>query len=359
LPQTEEPPSANEAEVSLFGPGRGEAIAVHLGNGDWILVDSCLDADRRPAALAYLERIGISPAQVVLVVATHWHDDHIGGLAEVIGACGQADFAYSGALRTDEFHALVGAFAERSQMQSSGVAEFAEITRILAGEQRTLKLAIESRRLWSRAAPEPSAEVEALSPCDAAIARSQQALAALLPMENTSKRAVPAPRPNHASVVLSVSVGDARLLLGADLEETADPNSGWTALLDGSQLAAPASVFKVPHHGSPNADQPRVWAEALRENSWALIAPFVRGRHRLPADADKTRILGRTNRAFLTAPTDRAQRMRSAPVQKMLEELKAHPVNIDPPMGQVRLRSDAGVEDGWSVDLFGSAFQLT
>lgn len=360
MPEIELPPSATEAEVSLFGPGRGEAIAVHLGHGEWMLVDSCLDAEQQPATLSYLASIGVSTEQVVLVVATHWHDDHIGGLAEVVRACSSADFAYSGALRTGEFHALVGAFSERSRIKSSGVSEFAEITRILkVRKERSMKLALESRRLWFRAGPLPSASVDALSPCDAAVERSQQALAELLPKENTNKRAVVAPGPNHSSVVLSVAFGEARLLLGADLEETTDPKTGWSALLDRCDVSEPASVFKVPHHGSPNGEQPRVWEEALDDQPWALVAPFVWGRHRIPGAADQKRLSDRTERAYLTAPVDRRARRRSRAVETTLEEIKAKPVYIDPPMGQVRLRRESDeTQEDWSLDLFGPAFQL-
>jgi hypothetical protein len=324
-----------------------------------MLVDSCLDDDRQPAGLGYLERIGVPTAQVVLVVATHWHDDHIGGLAEVVRACPAADFAYSGALRTEEFYDLVGALAERSQMKSSGVSEFAEIVRIFRDRgDKPMRPAQESRRLWFRNEPGPEASVEALSPSDAAIQQSQRALAELLPKENSSKRAVAAPSPNHASVVLSVTFGEARLLLGADLEETSNPNTGWSALLDRCNLAEAASVLKVPHHGSPTGEQPRVWEEALCEEPWALVAPFVRGRHRLPGDADQERLRGRTDRAFLTASPERRRRKRPPPVERMLSEIDARPVEIDPPMGQVRLRREAQVDDGWAVELFGGAFAL-
>lgn len=37
------PPVADELEVSVFGPGVGESVVVHLGHGDWMVVDSCLN----------------------------------------------------------------------------------------------------------------------------------------------------------------------------------------------------------------------------------------------------------------------------------------------------------------------------
>jgi hypothetical protein len=36
------PPRPDELELSLFGSGIGESLAVHLGNGEWAIVDSGL-----------------------------------------------------------------------------------------------------------------------------------------------------------------------------------------------------------------------------------------------------------------------------------------------------------------------------
>ena len=73
-------PSDDELEVSVFGPGIGECIVVHLGRHEWIIVDSCCDTDNEPAATKYLKEIGIDTAsEVKLIVASHWYDDHIRG----------------------------------------------------------------------------------------------------------------------------------------------------------------------------------------------------------------------------------------------------------------------------------------
>src|SRR5262245_58961005 len=54
------PPASDEVEISLFGPGIGECSVVHLGGGQWMVVDSCIDrSTRRPVALEYLAEIGV------------------------------------------------------------------------------------------------------------------------------------------------------------------------------------------------------------------------------------------------------------------------------------------------------------
>ncbi len=37
-------PGQDIIEVSIFGPGKGEPILVHLGRNEWIIVDSCINA---------------------------------------------------------------------------------------------------------------------------------------------------------------------------------------------------------------------------------------------------------------------------------------------------------------------------
>src|SRR5882724_10511700 len=102
--ETQAPPS-DEVEVSLIGPGYGECVVLHLGGGEWVIVDSCLNPiTKKPAAEEYLELLGIDPEVAVkLIVSTHWHDDHVRGLASIYSRCTRAEFVCSDALKFDEF----------------------------------------------------------------------------------------------------------------------------------------------------------------------------------------------------------------------------------------------------------------
>src|SRR5829696_3595895 len=92
-----QPPDPDEVEFSVFGRGFGESLCIHQGGGEWIVVDSCLNPNTgTAAALTYLTSIGVRVEQDVrLVVATHWDDDHVRGLADVVEACADAYFACS------------------------------------------------------------------------------------------------------------------------------------------------------------------------------------------------------------------------------------------------------------------------
>ena len=96
-------PAADEIEVTLFGPGYGEAIAVHLGEGAWLLVDSCIDPESKaPASGTYLEQIGIDAGQVRAIVASHWHDDHVRGISQLAAKYPKADFVISAVFNNKE-----------------------------------------------------------------------------------------------------------------------------------------------------------------------------------------------------------------------------------------------------------------
>ena len=101
-------PDEDEVEVTLLGPGYDESVVVHIGHGRWIVVDSCINDAGKPQALEYLRTIGVEArCAVSLIVATHWHDDHIRGMAKLVDVCETADFCCAAALRQEEFVAAI------------------------------------------------------------------------------------------------------------------------------------------------------------------------------------------------------------------------------------------------------------
>jgi glyoxylase-like metal-dependent hydrolase (beta-lactamase superfamily II) len=122
------PPAPDEIEVSVFGPGIGESIVVHVGNSKWICVD-CAKYDNKAWPTYYLSKLGVPvEGSVSLIVATHWHSDHVDGLSEVVAASQLSPFVCSQALRVDEFKQVIGRYisADRDRIR----APLGEIQRI-------------------------------------------------------------------------------------------------------------------------------------------------------------------------------------------------------------------------------------
>lgn len=368
-------PDADEIEVSVFGPGMGEAIALHLGMGRWVLIDSCLDPRTgSPASLSYLRNLDIDPAsQVKLVVATHWHADHIRGIGEVLSQCHSANVVISAALDKDEFLKLAELYAKRTMMRSSGMEEFTQIFKILqqrrqgrvrfnppilAGADRVLY----REEIEPPGAPPIQASIYSLSPSDAACLQAGLAFAELLPSPSQAKRRIVAsPESNHASVVLWIQIGAHKILLGADLEITSDAKTGWSVIVSDSQAASSrADIFKIPHHGSRNGHYEGVWNELLSAQPDAVVTPFASGKKPLPTDADIERITGLTRNAFATAPSRRGRyKHRNRAVKRLMAQATTNVYDVHARWGQVRFRRRISANGAWDTELFGNAHRLS
>lgn len=364
------PPGPDELEVSLFGPGVGECVVVHMGAGEWFVVDSCIDsATGSPAALDYLTAMNIDVSRMVkLVVVTHWHDDHMRGAATLVRRAETAQFVCSSVLRVEDFKRFVAASRSLNTKahRSSGVDEFASILSLLQ-ERRLSGVRREAAGpIWTsadqlifrrEASPAvPMAEVFALSPSSAAVSRGFHELARLMPKHGAAKRAAVSVEPNETSLVLSVRFGIAHAILGSDLENGASPSTGWGAVL--KTMARPATsshIFKVPHHGSANAYHQPVWTTALVPNVIAVLTPFARGRQTLPTSADLLRMKQHTKDLYCTALRPSRVTFTDSMVQKTVREATRAFRSRTGPMGHVRVRVAATSPEP-RVELFGAAF---
>ena len=349
------PPDEDEFELTLLGPGYGESIVLHIGEGSWVIVDSCLQEDRSPAALGYLQKIGIDSRAVELVVATHWHDDHIRGMAQLLQTCENAVFCCASALCEKEFLTIVGALGARDfSAVGPGIRETYNVFSQLSESRRKVVYAIENRRILSRG----RCDVWSLSPDDIAYSKFLRRVGLLVPNLGESKRRVPRVAPNDVSVVLRIEAGTISVLLGGDLEKR-----GWAGIIDRmDRPTTKASVFKIPHHGSKDAHQPKVWEEMLEDGCVAVLAPWCRGRRFLPTAGDVARILASTPNAYSTTgmrSLTRSPFRRSRVVDRAIREsgirLQVHRVSP----GGVRLRRRMDSSAQWQVRKIGSGCHLS
>jgi hypothetical protein len=356
----ETPPRADELEISIFGPGRGECVLVHLGDNEWCIVDSCIArGSPEPVAVEYLRRFeNDALKRVKLVVATHWHDDHIGGLASILDVAPQATFCCSMALRSDEFVKLVAVAPEAIQGHS-GVEEFASVLKQLEAKGQIAPIfAVENRKLLSLSATGRSFPISlvTLSPSDPTIKLALKEIGSWLPKEGEPQRRIVASR-NHASVVLWIEVPGIRALLGADLEHTGHAGEGWMAVLASHQDPTPARIFKVPHHGSISSDFQEVWQKMLTENPVAVVTPFAGGRVRLPKETDLERLCARTTSLYCTTPGSGKPPARDPAVERNMKLLLTERSVIEGRPGHVRIRwSPANPLAAPQIELFNGAY---
>lgn len=283
----------------------------HLGDGKWLVVDSCVYPDEKhsSAAVRYLDSIGASPQDVVLIVATHWHDDHVRGLAHLVNESPGAAVVCSAALKSEQFLAMLRPPAWRTSVFSSGTQEMREVLEVVARRRQPVRFAGSAKRLLQG----PSGQVTGvwtLTPSDSDIRLGIDEFGALLPTPDDSDRIpmkrVDALQQNDCSVVVLVELADGgSLLLGGDLEHrSADAARGWHAMIsDGGRPRTTSELYKVAHHGSRTAHCEAAWGSACRRlppngfppmlargKTLCVVAPWRRGGHFVPAESDLQRL---------------------------------------------------------------------
>ena len=347
-------PEPDQIEINLFGPGFGECCLVHVGANEWVIVDSCVEpSTRRIPALQYLSSLGVDPArQVKLIVATHWHDDHIRGLADIVEACPGAVFCASGALRRSEFLATITAFNNGPEITAgSGVAELNTIVNLLERRKTPRRVAAPQRVLATLPMDWPDDKrctIVSLSPSDAQFDKALVSIGELLPASPETIRRAPDLEHNDLSVVIWLRFGSQAVLLGGDLEEDGDPNLGWSAAVQSFEAAGLAteriaSIFKQPHHGSANGHCDEVWDRLITPEPITILTPWNRGAG-LPRPADIERILSKSERSYsssnyVAARALRALIKRDPAVERTLREDGRRIRPALSKMGHVRLRN--------------------
>ena len=346
------PPACDQLEVTVFGSGYGEAIAVHVGGGNWILVDSCVTPDSsKPTTLAYLEDIGVQSEQVRVIVASHWHDDHIRGLSALVNAYPDADFALSDVFNKKEAHEFLAAYSgEAAPNQAKGTRElYAAIVssqKPLYVHQRCIVYEDTSGARRVRAV--------AFTPVQATVAQS---LANMMQNAMTVGRTIghaPELKPNLEAVVVHIDLGNEAILLGSDLEN-APKKFGWNAVTSDGWCSRQrkAEVYKVAHHGSASGDSDDIWSTLIAANPYACITPFINGSVRLPTPDDLERIRTRTNQIYLCSGVSPKPSM-SHDLLKKLNNICLNLTRLNTGFGGVRFRKKIGETD-WTPELFGAA----
>jgi beta-lactamase superfamily II metal-dependent hydrolase len=335
-----QPPAAAEIEVSLFGPGTGECVVAHLGNNEWMIVDSCTAHNKIPVALEYLAELGVGNDRVKLIVVTHFHDDHVGGLKVLIDACLEAEIYISGALTYEESisftlaHALEDVLVDRAKPSTY---ELANVLKSVG--DRHLRCVTENQVLYRRG----DVLVHSLSPSSRAVTQSRAKFGQELLQAQTGYRKLANKlNPNLCAVALHICNGTDTVLLGSDLEVSADPALGWEAvLLNKNKPTTLASLFKIPHHGSENGYSARVVSDMLKVKPISILTTF--NRSALPLETDIARIMGFSESLYYTSHPKSRTPVRSRSVEEGIHAVvKARRV-VTKQMGHIQVRMQNGV----------------
>jgi hypothetical protein len=244
--------------VIVFGPGYGESIILGTRRSGWIVIDS-LSADDDDGhsvnpALTLLDDVSTGWE---LLMLTHPHADHAGGMAQLVNQPGSGIVAC-----VQRFQPVV-----RDWDQSPDMGEDPAVT-VREGPKEMALKAITSA--WARL---PAARQWDPPATDVPIRLADVELRCLWPTDKAVDAFADDDDANTISTAMIVRWGGVQLLLGADVLA-----AQWKQIEDqvGPDVLKAHGLMKVPHHGSKGAI-----VEALGvcpgDRLW-VVTPWNRGR---------------------------------------------------------------------------------
>jgi hypothetical protein len=310
--------------------------------------------EKRPVTAVYLDHIGVAPEQVKAIVATHWHDDHVAGLSDLVNAYPGAELYVPNYFSLREGAAYVAAYSGAQAPQARGTREL--YYAIESGQKRGQVFPTGMKvEVFSRGKDQlPAARVLALSPVPAAWG---QAMAALLGQECVTGKQIGhavLPKTNIASIVLHFDFGTDSVLLGSDLERHSV--LGWQAVVASSfaRQQRKASLFKVAHHGSETGHVDEIWSELLTAKPIATLTPYVNGSSQLPKQSDLERLRANAGAVHVTSAASSKPHM-SATSERLLKAISRNLRVANRAMGHWQFRRSVEGSSGWVAAAAGAA----
>jgi beta-lactamase superfamily II metal-dependent hydrolase len=352
-------PREAELEVSVFGPGVGEAIVLHLGLNRWVVVDSCRTPEVGCVPLAYLRSLGVDVAESVTdVIATHAHSDHIRGIAELISSAENARFSVPACASTEEFITLLNLDAELVDFRPRVFRELDDAYTTVQQRRQVPQRCGVGREIrhFQAEGGLPEISLHAVSPSDQDLDASLADLVQLI--QGIERQTVQASTrdPNHFAMAIWLTAGPVDALLGSDVLTGDSQLRGWDAVVDRYRGRFCATLLKVPHHGSHTGHHDDLWSDLVSEVPVAVVTPYRPSQ--LPTTTDLNRIGSLTSKMYLTAraPTpNRQQKNTAAALRGSASNVRW----IGGRMGHVRARFNLAADDpSWQVNTDGVATEV-
>ena len=349
-------PSNSDIEISIFGPGIGEAIAFHYKNS-WILIDSCIDhIVNKPTTLQYLQSLSVDiESSVKLIILTHWHDDHIKGAYQLIHECRNAQIVLPNAFEDKNFRKLAIIYAKRNMVNPNGFDEVTKIIQHIVQNKRNFCFGSVDTLLLQETIDADNLNVYSISPSSYAKLMSDISISSLI--ESHSQRINP-PKHNYFSIGTLININNESYLFGADLENLNNDQLGWEHVINHCICIKnkKSQFYKISHHGSYNGDNAKIWSEFLIKNPIVAITPYSRGKIKLPSESDFKRIKKQSRKVYLTCkePTSKFKdKATLKATQKILKNLKIIAKNN----GHIRIRINTKTKEE-NIELINNAVQL-
>ncbi|GMU86956.1 MAG: hypothetical protein AMXMBFR48_21970 [Ignavibacteriales bacterium] len=125
-------PEDDEFELSVFGNGNGESVVLHLGDKKWAIIDSFQTFEKQSVPLEYIRQCSGNNYEIEFVLATHWHNDHVKGISDILADDSTQTFFQSAALSTEIFAQFISLVNQRNLRYTHPASEYFKIYDLLS-----------------------------------------------------------------------------------------------------------------------------------------------------------------------------------------------------------------------------------
>ena len=329
-------------EIIVFGKGVGESILLHIDK-KWIVVDSFIETETRlPVALKYLFDHGFDIEGIVGVICSHWDNDHVLGISQIIEQHSDGLTVCLPIVYNDSRFMEYVLFNSGDKIGST--SEFLKVLRLVDRKKVKRLYAIAERNLFRQEFNTQVVELKALSPNDNQYTAFLDSITR--PGKGQEKKHIPLSE-NRISVVTYLKTCVDTILLGGDMENS---GNGWDAICDGF-TGDRCHVFKIPHHGSSTGFNENVWRRMV-DRPISIITRF--NPSNLPSEEMVKRIAQESSAVYVVGPTPSRDRTTINRIKKF-DNYGAVRVmtTLDSGYGYVKL-SKVSEYDNWIVETGGA-----
>lgn len=330
-------------EIVVFGKGVGESILFRVKDDKWIVIDSFIEpSSKLPIALKYFRDNNMRIDDIVGILCTHWDDDHIRGISDIIKVHSNTlPVVMPIVLKDKRVREYV-----KSKITSNTpcITEFMRVLELKRQNKCSVFRAISDRNLYRREINDRTVVFIALSPNDD---QYEDFFNSIVLSDEIEKKRGSSSFENSISIATYAETNGDSILLGGDLENS--KNGGWKDICKNSNTLNKCHVIKVPHHGSVNAYYDDVWS-LLVEKPIAIVTRY--NNSHLPKKEVLDKMYNKVSHLFIVGAKPKKDKNLMQIDKKFHGEIKDAQI-LESNYGYVRLYK--GINDTfWNIDTYGA-----
>lgn len=335
----------NTVEIIVFGKGYGESILVGINNEKYVVIDSFIETSSNlPMALKYFQDKMINPETIAGIICTHWDNDHVKGISEIISRHNSVLTIYLPIVFTDKKFLEYLNLLSNDEYKSA--SEFSKVMNFYKKGKCKLKFILADKILLGKEIADQRFQIKALSPNDK---QYEEFLSSIVIPQAGDKKKRLLSNENTLSAVTYIETLFGSILLGGDLENS--PRGGWKDICDNYYEKYRSHIFKVPHHGSKNGYYADTW-NLLLENPISIITRF--NNSHLPTNEMIDKIKQTSSDVYIIGEEPKRDKSTLKDIKKYdKNSLISSVIILDSKYGYVRLTKN-DIQEDWQIETFGA-----